>query len=757
MIQTVSNLGLMAVAFLAAFACTRRGLRLSGSLRKSWVLLGASSGAWAVGQTIWTIYETGFGVEVPFPSWADAGYLAAVPLAAAGLIIMPAAAQSMAGLLRIVLDGVMVALALFCTSWILVLGPLFEAGGDSLLGTILSLAYPVGDVVTITMLIFALLRARQGGEAARQPLYLVGLGLTGIALADSGFVYLTSQTSYTSGSLIDLGWFAGFAVLFVAARRPERPAPTAESEQGLRFVSSLWVPYTPVVIMATTVLFQHLRGQALDGTATFTAMAVLLLIVLRQVLTLRENLGLLRTLEERVELRTAELQRREEDRRRLQDELSRQAFHDSLTGLANRALFKDRVDHALKRFQRRRRPLAVFFLDLDRFKAINDSFGHASGDALLVAVSKRLSDCVRAEDTVARLGGDEFAVLVENLAGEAEVRIVADRVKEVFRDPIVIDGRELAVAASIGIALSEAGAETADDLLRNADLAMYRAKAAGGGTRQYAPEMHAGLIDRLELESDLRQALARDQLYIVYQPIVDLRTGRLSGAEALLRWQHPTRGLVSPAEFIPVAESSGMIVPIGEWVLRQACRDARRWDGIQGGDQLSVSVNLSGRQLQTSELPSIVPHALLDAGLAPGRLTLEMTESMLIDRSDETLSLLHELRRIGVRLAIDDFGTGYSSLSYLHRFPVDVVKIDRSFIESLTGEADETSLVGSIIRIGQGMRLGTVAEGIEDAAQLRALQRLGCEYGQGYHFARPMSAADFETYILEAGRRCSAV
>jgi diguanylate cyclase (GGDEF)-like protein len=721
------------------------------------VLLGASCGAWAVGQTIWTIYETGFGVEVPFPSWADAGYLAAVPLAAAGLIIMPAAAQSMAGLLRIVLDGVMVALALFCTSWILVLGPLFEAGGDSLLGTILSLAYPVGDVVTITMLIFALLRARQGGDAARQPLYLVGLGLTGIALADSGFVYLTSQTSYTSGSFIDIGWFAGFAVLFVAARRPERPAPTAESEQGLRFVSSLSVPYTPVVIMAATVLFQHLRGQALDGTATFTAMAVLLLIVLRQVLTLRENLGLLRTLEDRVELRTAELRRRDEDRKRLQDELSHQAFHDSLTGLANRALFKDRVDQALKRFQRRRRPLAVFFLDLDRFKAINDSFGHASGDALLIAVSKRLSDCVRGEDTVARLGGDEFAVLVENLAGEAEVRIVAERVKEAFRDPIVIDGRELAVAASIGIALSEAGTETADDLLRNADLAMYRAKAAGGGARRYAPEMHAGMIDRLELESDLRQALARNQMYIVYQPIVDLRTGRLSGAEALLRWQHPSRGLVSPAEFIPVAESSGMIVPIGEWVLRQACRDARRWDGIRGGEQLSVSVNLSGRQLQTSELPSIVPHALLDAGLAPGRLTLEMTESMLIDRSDEMLSLLHELRRIGVRLAIDDFGTGYSSLSYLHRFPVDVVKIDRSFIESLTGEADETSLVGSIIRIGQGMRLTTVAEGIEDATQLRALQRLGCEHGQGYHFARPMSAADFETYILEAGRRCSAV
>jgi diguanylate cyclase (GGDEF)-like protein len=748
--QTVSNLGLTVVPLAAAAACWRRAFRLAGSLRHSWILLGASCAAWGVGQAIWTLYETGFGREVPFPSWADAGYLAAVPLAAAGLIVMPAASQSMAGLLRIVLDGIMVALALFCTSWILVLGPLFTAGGENLLSTILSLAYPVGDVVTITMLIFALLRARQGGEAARQPLYLVGLGLTGVALADSGFVYLTSQTSYSSGSLIDIGWFLGFAVLFVAARRPERAVRTAEAEDGLRSVSSLSVPYTPVVIMACTVVFQHVRGEALDAAATFTAMAVLLLIVLRQVLTLRENGALVRNLEERVERRTA-------DHRRLQDELAHQAFHDSLTGLANRALFKDRVDQALARSRRRHRPLAVFFLDLDRFKAINDSFGHAVGDALLIAVSQRLHDCVRAEDTVARLGGDEFAVLVENLAGEAEVRIVADRVKETFRDPIVIDGRELAVAASIGSALSQVGAESADDLLRNADLAMYRAKAAGGGAREYAPEMHAGIRERLELESGLRRALSRNELYLVYQPIVDLATGRLSGAEALLRWQHPTRGMISPAEFIPVAETTGMIVPIGEWVLRQACRDARRWDGIAGGADLSVSVNLSGRQLQTSELSSVVPQALLDAGLAPGRLTLEMTESVLIDRNDETLALLHEMRRLGVRLAIDDFGTGYSSLSYLHRFPVDVVKIDRSFVERLTGDADETSLAGSIIRIGQGLRVATVAEGIEDATQLRALQRLGCDRGQGYHFARPMSAADFEAYIADAGRRFSAV
>ncbi|HLJ07124.1 MAG TPA: EAL domain-containing protein, partial [Acidimicrobiia bacterium] len=603
-----------------------------------------------------------------------------------------------------------------------------------------------------------------------------------------------------------------------------------------------------------------------DGPAEAAAMAVLLLIVLRQVLTLRENFALVRNLEERVESRTSELRRGEErfrslvqnssdvvtiadadgtirylspsvrrvfgyeyrdllgtslaaliapkqrgdfrealwqsavepggptvgeflvvdsggrvrpaeititnliddpnvgglvlntrdigDQKRLQDELSHQAFHDSLTGLANRALFKDRVEHALLRTRRRRRPLAVLFLDLDRFKAINDSFGHASGDALLTAVSQRLSGCVRAEDTVARLGGDEFAVLVENLAGDAELELVAERIRDTFREPIVIDGRELVVAASVGIALSHTGDETADDLLRNADLAMYRAKSGGGGARLYHPEMHAGIIERLELESDLRHALAREELYLVYQPIVDLATGRVSGAEALLRWQHPVRGVVSPAEFIPVAESTGLIVPIGEWVLRQACRDARRWSDLPGGEQLSVSVNLSGRQLQTSELASVVPQALLEAGLAPERLMLEMTESVMIDGDDETLAVLHELRRLGLRLGLDDFGTGYSSLSYLHRFPIDVIKIDRSFVERLTGEGDEASLADSIVRIAHGLRVTTVAEGIEDRAQLRALQTMGCDHGQGYHFARPMSGADFERYIAGTGSYC---
>jgi EAL domain-containing protein (putative c-di-GMP-specific phosphodiesterase class I) len=319
-----------------------------------------------------------------------------------------------------------------------------------------------------------------------------------------------------------------------------------------------------------------------------------------------------------------------------------------------------------------------------------------------------------------------------------------------FRDPIVIEDREVVVAASVGVALSESGTESADDLLRNADLAMYGAKGNGGGaSRRYVPAMHAGVRERLELEGDLRHALARRELRLEYQPIMNLHTGRVSGAEALLRWNHPTRGAVSPASFIPVAEASGLIVPIGEWVLREACQEARRWgDVIPGGDRLTISVNLSPRQLQTAELPSMVPHALLESGLPARRLVLEMTESILVDRTDETLTLLHELRRLGVRLAIDDFGTGYSSLSYLHRFPFDVVKIDQSFVERMSDESPEASLAGSIVRIGQGLRLTTVAEGIETASQLGALRSMGCELGQGFYFARSLSPTDFEAFAL---------
>jgi diguanylate cyclase (GGDEF)-like protein len=439
------------------------------------------------------------------------------------------------------------------------------------------------------------------------------------------------------------------------------------------------------------------------------------------------------------------------ERKALEDQLVHEAFHDSLTTLANRALFKDRVDHALRRRNLEDGSIAVLFLDLDGFKEVNDSMGHACGDELLTKAAERLRVCVRPADTVARLGGDEFAVLIED-ADATRVGDVAGRMTESLREPFVVDGQEIHVCGSIGIATNEAGIEEADQLLRNADLAMYRAKAAGeGGFERYDPDMHSDLIERLQLGSDLRRALEADELILHFQPTLALSSGAITGVEALIRWQHPVRGLVPSAQFIPLAEDRGLIKDIGAWVLKTACQQAVEWHKRHPAHaELSISVNISGRQLKQADLVTQVAEALEESGLAATHLVLEITESVLMEHTEENLALLRRLRDMGVRLAIDDFGTGYSSLSYLHRFPVDMLKIDRSFVDRLGGSADDAELVRTIVRLGQSLGMTTVAEGIEDHSQFLTLKRIGCQLGQGFHFSRPITADQIDLLLSES-------
>jgi diguanylate cyclase (GGDEF)-like protein len=386
----------------------------------------------------------------------------------------------------------------------------------------------------------------------------------------------------------------------------------------------------------------------------------------------------------------------------------------------------------------------VLYFDLDGFKAINDTLGHGAGDLLLQEVATRLSMCVRTGDTISRWGGDEFGILLEELATDAEANAAAERLIDTLRDPFWVADTEVFISASIGIVVSEMGTEACDDLLRYADLAMYRAKIERPGSYcRYEPEMQADVRARVELDRDLRQAIERDELYVAYQPIVDLTTGRIVGAEALARWTHPVRGPIPPVEFIPVAEANGLIIGIGKFVLQQACRNAKIWRATH--DDFTLSVNLSARQLHESLVDTIL-EVLEETGLEPSALTLEITESMLIDQSAEPLGVLQTLRGLGISLAIDDFGTGYSSLSYLHRFPVDSLKVDRSFIE-LLGTSREPGLARSIVRLADELGLRTVAEGIERDEQLAALRHLGCTLGQGYLFAAPMTADDITTQL----------
>jgi diguanylate cyclase (GGDEF)-like protein/PAS domain S-box-containing protein len=433
----------------------------------------------------------------------------------------------------------------------------------------------------------------------------------------------------------------------------------------------------------------------------------------------------------------------------LEEQLTRQAFHDPLTGLANRALYVDRLEHALGRRRHHTKGAAVLFLDLDDFKTVNDTLGHVEGDQLIRQVAIRLTETLRPEDTAARLGGDEFALLLEDVDEDQAVG-VADRVLAALDRPFDLSERPVRIGTTIGIALSSPDLPTATDMLRAADIAMYEAKDAGKGRfRVFEPSMQQATAERMRLSVDLRGAVERGEFVLHYQPTVSLPSATVTGVEALVRWAHPVRGLVPPLEFIPLAERTGLIIPLGEWVLREACRQARTWQLARPNQPpLMMSVNLSGVQLRHPGLVATVSLALEDSGLAPELLTLEITESVLAHESDEVTRRLRQLKGLGVGLAIDDFGTGYSSLSYLRRFPIDLVKIDKTFVDGISVGSNEAALARAIVKLAHSLKIKTVAEGVELEGQARGLSRMGSDQAQGFYFARPMDVEAATAHIV---------
>jgi diguanylate cyclase (GGDEF)-like protein/PAS domain S-box-containing protein len=427
------------------------------------------------------------------------------------------------------------------------------------------------------------------------------------------------------------------------------------------------------------------------------------------------------------------------ERKRFEGQLASQALHDRLTGLPNRVLLRDRVEHALARAGRRGASVALLIADIDRFKLINESLGHDGGDRLLVAVAERLTELLRPGDTVARMGGDEFALLCEDVGGYHEAVGIASRVVGAFEKPFHVQGADLSLTASVGVAVGSIAGPAPELLLRDADVAMYRAKDGGRDRFEVFDEtMLADATERLSVENDLRRGIALGQLRLYYQPIVHIDTGAIAGFEALVRWQHPVRGLLPPAEFIPSAEETGLIVPLGRYVLAESCRQAATWAGMHvSGERLRISVNVSAKQLVQPGWSDEVAQVLAESGLAPRQLVLEITESVLMDDTDTTAVRLEELRRLGVRIAIDDFGTGYSSLGYLRRLPVDILKIDKSFIDGVAEGPHESALARAVVKLASTLRLEAVAEGVNNRKQLLQLRRLRCPYGQGYYFSRP--------------------
>jgi diguanylate cyclase (GGDEF)-like protein len=702
-----------AASATAIFLCARP---LSTSTARAWRLVAGGIALFTVGDIVWyALYFARGGVE-PVVSIADVPYLVAYPFLTAGVLLLVRARTSGHGRDGL-LDGIIIALGASVAVWQLVIHP--SAHDGTIVERLIIGAYPVMDVLVLTAVARLALTDSRGLPAYR--FLVAGLGLQ--LASDVIYAALAQRDFYWEP--MDAGWLLGYLLIAAAAihpsmRRLSEPLTTPHVRLG------------PVLVLVLLVaMCAAPLALALEPADTDSRIALVGLFIGVSVAVMLRIRGLV-----------ADKDRDVVELERARDELSHSALHDALTGLPNRTLFLDRLEQALLR--RDNSTVGVLFLDLDRFKFVNDSAGHHLGDEVLLAVAGRLRDALRPEDVVARFGGDEFTVLCEGLADRAAVEVVADRIARSVGRPMCIDGRELYLTVSIGIALARTGhGDSAASVLRCADAAMYQAKDAGRNRHAvYDDGMRVSAVSRMQVEADLREAIGRDELRLHYQPEVDLVSGEMFGVEALIRWQHPTRGLVAPNEFIPVAEETGLILPIGEWVLRAACSQAATWARLLGDRAPRVAVNLSARQLAEPNLAETIVAILLETGAAATQLGVEITESTLLEDSRQATATLHRLRELGVTIALDDFGTGYSSLSHLQRFPVDVVKIDRTFVQEVDNSPDAGRLVAAIVAMAKALDLRTVAEGVEREEQATHLRSLGCDVAQGYYFGRPAPAPE---------------
>ena len=719
-VQSYTDLAQLTAAAVASACCALAALRTDGRARRSWVAVAVGCAGWAVGEGIWSWFELVRGVDTPFPSAADLGFLLFPAGAAAALLLHPARGSEHAQGRRI-LDALVATSAIALVSWETALGAVLAAGADDRFALTVALAYPLSDLLLLLLVVLIL----SGASGSRTQLGLLAAGVASLSVSDSGFAYLTSVGSYDGGA-IDLGWVAGFLLIALAPFGRDVTAAVPRLAPG-RTDRWIFLPYVPVGLAGIVTLARLLAGNAPSSLQLGLIGVVVLLVLVRQYLTLHENATL-----------TGELAVRE-------SQLRHQAFHDALTGLANRSLFQDRLGHALDLHGRDLRPVAVLFLDLDDFKLTNDTLGHGAGDELLVRVSERLLAAVRTGDTVARLGGDEFAVLLED--GGDPVTVAA-AIETALRAPFTLKTSTVKMGASIGVVAVEAtdAPTTPDELLARADTAMYAAKRSGKGQlRVFAKGMSLSELSDQRMGVSLAASVAADELKLAYQPIVSLDHGRPEGVEALARWHHMGRD-VPPAEFIAVAERTGVIGELTTWVLGEACRQVAGWS--RGSTRLlQVSVNVSPAQITDPAFVGVVLDQVKRHGLRRGQLVLEITESSLLTEVTVAREVVSALRAGGVRIALDDFGVGYSSLSQLHAIELDILKIDRSFIDQIDEDSRQIRLLRSLLRLGADLGLQVVAEGVERPAQLDLLRELGCQLVQGDLLATPLDASEIPAAI----------
>ena len=700
-----------AVAVTGVFVGARRRPR---GARTAWTLLGIALALWLVGDLCWDWF-TIRNAEPPTVSVADIAYLAGYPvmvLATWRMLRMRSPRNNRDA----VLDGMTLALAGAMLAWHTLVLP---AAYEGMPGTeqFVAAAYPFGDVLLLTALSW--IAFAPGRRSA--PTWLLYGFCGSTLLLDIVYTVVPRIDATMSLDVVNALYPVSYSLLAAAALHPsvdELTTPVVEQITRLH-PSRLAFLVLAVVTRPAIDTLAHFNAGTRELFSVAVGLLVTTVVLVRFVAVVR-------------------------DRESAREELEFQASHDVLTGLLNRHLLTDRIAHAIAGNERDVTHVGVLYVDLDRFKAVNDTLGHEAGDAVLVETARRLEGSVRAGDTVARLGGDEFAVLCERLDDAAALVAVADRIVESLGRPFDLREGTAVVSASVGIVLAnvDPGADS-DTLLRDADAAMYRAKDAGRNRWEvFDDEMRGWLAERRDLESALARAVERGELRLLYQPVIDLAANEVVGFEALVRWERPGHGLVPPLDFIPLAEETGLILPIGEWVLDEACRQVAVWnDTFVDRAPVHMSVNVSGRQLNQANLRSCVERAVQRAGIDPSWLTLELTESILLDDADWALTQLESVKRLGVRVAIDDFGTGYSALAYLRQFPIDIVKIDRSFISDLGALDSGTTVVAAVIALSHALGHVVVAEGVETVDQLRTLRGLGCDSAQGYLFAKPLPTA----------------
>jgi diguanylate cyclase (GGDEF)-like protein len=690
---------------------------------RPWVLLAISQVLTVMGDWAWVILEH-LGLDV-FPSIADALYLmgtALIAVAVIGFVRGRIPGGDRAGLI----DALVVAVGAALLTWTFLMAPLVGDSSASMLEIGVALAYPVLDVLLLGILVRIMLAPGYQVPSLR----FIMLALVFLLAADFPYAFMAIEGTYQTGDLVEVGWLAASFLWAAAALHPSMRvvATPVEAAEGQLSPGRL-VMLAAASLMAPAVLvIQGVLGESVDIPVIATGCVVLFLLVIAR-------LGGL----------VSDLRTTLSERRSLEEELQHRALHDPLTGLPNRALFYERLEQALRH---RSEQVAVLFLDLDDFKTVNDTYGHQVGDELLCVVGDAIRHAVRGSDTVARLGGDEFAILVDRDASASAATSLATRLLTAIGSPKEIAGRDRAVGTSIGISVGGSGATSAERLMREADVAMYVAKSQGkSGYSVFDPRTHDRVVRTMGLQADLERGIREGQFALHYQPIVSLDSGEIAGIEALVRWQHPTRGLLLPGDFIHLAEMTGAIVALDRWVIEEAARQSAAWgrNGPTGGGRF-LSVNLSPLALVQAGLIDIVASALKASGLEPRQLMLEITESSQPDPTAvaETLAALKEL---GVRLAIDDFGTGFASISRLLDSPFDVIKLDEGLLQAMKTDPRAGAIVNGVLDLGRRLGSTTIAEGIEEASQVTELRQLGCDYGQGFHFSAALPADELEAAI----------